>query len=148
MKEARIYNNCWRGQEISTEGIARGYIDYRCLANCVEHMILNNNIINIEPDWWQLYSGTDKKYYDNEGNEISEDEYFDSFEDSGDYDCLEVFQYYIIPEYSAEFLTEYTDEIIYYNDKLDVYLWGITHFDTSWDYVLTDIKIDKEYYNE
>lgn len=43
-----------------------------------------------------------------------------------------------------EFLAEYTDEIVFYNEKLDVYIWGITHYGTSWDYVLTDIKLNKE----
>ena len=28
-----------------------------------------------------------------------------------------------------------------YNEQLDMYLWGITHFGTSWDYVLTDVKL-------
>jgi hypothetical protein len=30
---------------------------------------------------------------------------------------------------------------VFYNEKLDIYVWGITHFGTAWDYVLTDIKI-------
>lgn len=29
----------------------------------------------------------------------------------------------------------------FYSETLDVYLWGITHFGTSWDYVLTDVKL-------
>lgn len=27
--------------------------------------------------------------------------------------------------------------------RMDIYLWGITHFGTSWDYVLTDIELEK-----
>ena len=38
-------------------------------------------------------------------------------------------------------LEELTDEIVYYNSALDLYLWGITHFGTSWDYVLTDVEL-------
>ena len=41
-------------------------------------------------------------------------------------------------------LSRLTDEIVYYNDQLDLYLWGITHFGTSWDYVLTDVRIIEE----
>ena len=26
-------------------------------------------------------------------------------------------------------------------EELDMFLWGITHFGTGWDYVLTDLKI-------
>lgn len=56
----------------------------------------------------------------------------------------EIYQYYIIDSQLARILQELTDEIIYYIDYLDVYVWGITHYGTSWDYVLTNIKIDLE----
>lgn len=54
----------------------------------------------------------------------------------------EIFQYYIISDNLAEILKELTNEIVYYIDYLDVYVWGVTHYGTSWDYVLTDIKIE------
>lgn len=54
----------------------------------------------------------------------------------------EIFQYYIISDQGAEILKDYTDEIIYYNSNLDMYVWGVTHYGTSWNYVLTDIKLD------
>lgn len=56
----------------------------------------------------------------------------------------EIFQYYIIDDKLAEILQEWTDEIVYYIPLLDVYVWGVTHWGTSWDYVLTNIKIDLE----
>lgn len=54
----------------------------------------------------------------------------------------EVFQWYIVSDGGAELLKRETNEILYYNGRLDMYLWGVTHWGTSWDYVLTDIKID------
>lgn len=56
----------------------------------------------------------------------------------------EIFQYYIISDNGADILKRFTDEIVYYIPVLNVYVWGITHFGTSWDYVLTDIKIEEE----
>ena len=53
----------------------------------------------------------------------------------------EVYQYYIISDGGARILKDLTDEIVYYHEDLDMYLWGITHYGTSWDYVLTDIKL-------
>lgn len=53
----------------------------------------------------------------------------------------EIFQWYIVSDCGASILKDYTSEIIYYNEKLDMYLWGITHYGTAWDYVLTDIRI-------
>ena len=53
----------------------------------------------------------------------------------------EIFQYYIIDKLASENLQEHTNEVILYNEGLDIYLLGVTHFGTSWDYVLTDIEI-------
>ena len=54
----------------------------------------------------------------------------------------EIFQYYIISSHTARELQEHTNEVILYNEGLDIYLLGVTHFGTSWDYVLTDIRIN------
>lgn len=51
----------------------------------------------------------------------------------------DIFQWYIIDGHGAELCQE-AGEIVYYNDVLDLYLWGVTHYGTSWDHVLTDIK--------
>lgn len=39
-------------------------------------------------------------------------------------------------------IKQYTDDPLFYNDTLDMYVWGITHFGTSWNYVLTDVKLN------
>ena len=54
----------------------------------------------------------------------------------------EIFQYFIISDNGAEILKDYTDEIVFYNETLDMYVWGVTHWGTSWDYVLTDIRLN------
>lgn len=54
----------------------------------------------------------------------------------------EVFQYYIIDDNGARICEEF-NEIVFYNEELDLYLWGVTHWGTAWDYVLTDIKCEK-----
>ena len=53
-----------------------------------------------------------------------------------------IYQYFIITKYTANKLLAHTNEVILYNEGLDIYLLGVTHFGTSWDYVLTDIKIN------
>lgn len=53
----------------------------------------------------------------------------------------EIFQYFIVSDAGADLLKDY-GEIVYYIPALDVYVWGVTHYGTSWDYVLTDIKIE------
>ena len=110
------------GREISNYGVENGYIDYRCLANIVGNMILCNDIMNYEIDYWNIENGFD---YDEEN-----EEYYD------------IYQCYIIDSFGAEFLIEHTNEIVYYNENLNLYVWCITHYGTSWDYVLTDIEIN------
>ena len=59
----------------------------------------------------------------------------------------EIYQYFIVDSNGAEILQE-INEIVFYNDVLDMYVWGVTHWGTSWDYVLTDIKCNVPYENE
>lgn len=67
-------------------------------------------------------------------------EEIDELEEEQD-ETPEIFQYFIISDSGAEILKDYTNEIVYYIPALDCYVWGVTHYGTSWDYVLTDIKI-------
>lgn len=61
----------------------------------------------------------------------------------------EIFQYYIISDEGARILKDWTNEILFYNEELDMYVWGVTHYGTSWSYVLTDIRLNcgEEAYN-
>lgn len=61
-----------------------------------------------------------------------------------EYNYPEVFQWYIISDNGADILKDYTNELVYYCETLDVYVWGVTHYGTAWDYVLTDIPCEKE----
>lgn len=112
------------GNKISDYGLEHGYVDYRTLAKCFD-AVLNNDIINKtqEIGYWDIVSGTD---YDKETDEYTE-----------------IFQYYIVSDNAVEILQE-ANEIVYYNEELDMYVWGVTHWGTSWDYVLTDIKVELE----
>lgn len=56
----------------------------------------------------------------------------------------EFFQYYIISASGYEILSDYTHETVFYNEKLDMYVWAVSHWGTSWDYVLTEIPIELE----
>ena len=56
----------------------------------------------------------------------------------------EIYQYYIISENGANILQTYTNDPVYYLPVLDCYIWGVTHWGTSWDYVLTDCVLELE----
>jgi hypothetical protein len=121
-------NTVWRseyfcGNKISEYGLKNGYVDYRTFASSFD-AVLNNNIINYRDnyEYWDIVNGYDYK------------EEYDEY--------IEVYQYYIISEQGYNILKDYTNELVYYNSDLDMYLWGVTHYGTSWNYVLTDIKIE------
>ena len=72
--------------------------------------------------------------------EIAElQERIEELEEGQDY-YPEIYQYYIVSDNGAEILKRF-NEIVFYNERLDMYVWGVTHWGTSWDYVLTDIEI-------
>jgi len=117
----KLYGDRVYGTKVSEYGLENGYLDYYTLSEIVGDMILNNDVFYKSGyENWTLENGLEE---DEEGN------------------YLEVYQYYIITDSGARFLSDYTDELVFYNEELDMYLWGITHFGTSWDYVLTDIKL-------
>lgn len=116
-REMRLYGNRAFGIEVSPYGLEQGYLDYHALGKIVGDMILNNTVRAETMCDWEIVTGE-----------------FDHA----------IFQDYIISEYGYRILSNYTDEIVFYNEKLDMYIWGITHYGTSWDYVLTDIKLVKD----
>ena len=118
----KMYDNKIYGVKVSEYGLENGYLDYLTLSKIVGDCVLNNYIYeHAGYENWELYNG------------LEEDE-------DGNY--YEIYQYYIISESGARFLRDYTDEIVFYNEDLDLYLWGITHFGTAWSYVLTDVKLN------
>lgn len=131
------------GNIISEYGLKNGYVDYRTLAKSFDAVLCNDitKLFNTTVDGKycevELENGCDVTCYDEDYNEV---------EPNSDNECycepVEIFQYYIVDNNGYEILTELTNEIVYYLPLLDVYVWGVTHYGTSWDYVLTDIKID------
>lgn len=125
----------YHGNAISDYGMEYGYVDYATLAKCF-NAVLNNDIMSLTYDIgsWEQVSGT----VDN-SEEIEE---LEEENESEQEDDQEVFQWFIVDDWGARLLQQETNEIVYYNETLDMYLWGVTHFGTSWNYVLTSIAID------
>ena len=116
-REIEMYNGKVWGVKVSSYGLEHGYLDYQTLAGIVGDCILNNTIRDRTMTDWEMVAG--------EFNTM-------------------IFQDYIIPESGYDFLSKYTDEIVFYNENLDVYIWSITHYGTAWSHVLTDIKLVEE----
>lgn len=118
-KEMYVYDGKVYGVEVSEYGLENGYLDYKALANIMGDCIANNTVREETKYDWEMVNG------ELEDNELI---------------CHE----FIISEYGYKLLADYTDEVVFYNEQLDIYVWAVTHTGTSWNYVLTDIKLIME----
>lgn len=146
------------GYEISGYGVENNKVDYRTFAQTFNH-ILNNNIMEELQDrgfYFDKISGgidnselieeIEKQIEELEEMELDEtiekqlEELEEQIEElrEEEENTPDIFQFYIVDD--IRFL-EMNNEIIYYCENLDLYIWCVTHYGTSWDYVLTDIKI-------
>lgn len=165
-----IRSKYFYGNEVSSYGQENGYVDYRTLAKAFD-AVMSNDIISQTDGvigYWEQESG----YVDNSDQIEELEEAIEALEDEITEDSTEeqdaatqekidelreqieeleeeqdrqpdIFQWFIVSDNGAEILKE-AGEIVYYNSELDMYLWGVTHWGTSWDYVLTNIKIEAE----
>lgn len=104
----------------------QGYASYRTLVEYyIGDIVLCNNIVNI-----------DESIYDNMTNGYDEDteEYKD------------IYQYYLcdITEWDRKELEE-MGIILSYSNMLECDVLCVDHYGTSWDYVLTDVKLFDTY---
>ncbi len=129
-KQLKLAGKYFCGNEISNYGKEHGFLDYDTFSRAFDH-VLNNSIFELGQGigyGWELVNDLD---FDYEEEEIIEEP--------------EVFQWYIVSDSGAQIIQDYTNEILYYHDELDIYLWGVTHWGTGWDYVLTDIPCNCGY---
>ena len=161
-----VHGKYFYGNEISEYGQENGYVDYATLAKAFD-AVLNNDIIQktYEIGYWEQESG----FVDDNTEEIEEireeikelmledwdgnqkkieelESIIENLEEEQDY-TPDIYQYYIVSDNGARILEE-INEIVFYNEELDMYVWGVTHYGTSWSYVLTDIKCNVLYEDE
>jgi hypothetical protein len=134
------------GHKISDYGLECGYVDYRTLAQAFD-AVLNNEVLSKTSSigYWEPVGGSEYYYEDDNGNIIQQEEYDElSGEEQDKYsECYhEVFQCFIVYDNGARILQELTDEILYSTRNSICYHLGSYSYGTSWDYVLTDIKLD------
>lgn len=159
------FNEYFYGNKISDYGLENGYVDYGTFAKAFD-AILANDLMNKTADigYWEpvtsdiYYEDLDGTIYTQEERDDRVDELEAHLEDEENPDEIQeleaqiealneehykdIYQWYIVDENGARICEEF-NEIVYYNEKLDMYLWGVTHWGTSWDYVLTNIKCAK-----
>ena len=109
------------GRELNEYEIKNKRLSYATMANSF-NAVLCNNITQIDPDLFDnLESGEDA-----EG------------------ELPEIYQWFIV-ENSAKWILEKANEPLFYSDKLECYVWGVTHYGTPWSHVLTSLELDENF---
>jgi hypothetical protein len=110
---------------------------------CCDNLIMNNYIIEelAKKDiFFETYSGEQCYYIDKDGNDLTRQQAEEM--DFNDYEeCyVDIYQYFIIDGQAADRLAEYTNEIVLYNEDLDMYLLCVSHYGSSWSDVSANWK--------
>ena len=154
------------GNKISEYGLENGYVDYATLAKSFDAVMVNditklfytcidneyiepeqiNGYIDNSDEIEELNENISALMEENEDGSKTEEidelqNRIDELQHEMDYQP-EIFQYFIVDNKGAEIIKDCTNDPLYYIDYLNIYIWGITHWGTSWNYVLTDVKIE------
>lgn len=96
------------------------------------NMLLCNDIREVDETIWDnIESGELLEYFDADGNPCEEEDAEETTEN-------EIFQFYLIDRGTAQRLMRSTNEVVMYSDMLNLYVLGVTHLGTAWDYVGTE----------
>ncbi len=157
MKRNKLYGTTFCGNEASDYAKENGYLDYATFAKAFD-AVMNDSIMKntCEIGYWEQENGIIDNSEEIEELEEQIEDLEEGFEEYTDIqekiDELkeeqerlynqEIFQYYIVSDQGAEMIKQYTEDPLFYNETLDMYVWGITHCGTAWSYVLTDVKLN------
>lgn len=154
------------GNKISEYGLQNGYLDYGTLAKAFDAVLcnditklfysdINGEYNEVEQIHGYIDNSDEIEELNNRMNELMLDDendehaaeidklqaQIDELENEQDYQP-EIYQYFIISDNGKRIIEEFTNDPLFYIPVLDVYVWGVTHWGTAWDYVLTDTKLE------
>ena len=113
----------------------RGYASYRTIIEYfIGDIVLCNNITEIDESVYDNLPIKERYYNENDDNAYCDDS------------APEIYQYYLchVSDYEKE-QCEKAGLILSYSDKLDCDVLCVDHWGTSWDYVLTNVKLFDDY---
>lgn len=122
MKEQKFFY----GFPVSEYGAQYGRVDYKTLSKAVDAF---------------LFNGAQSLFYASLNGDFLEPEIVNGTETDEEGNYKDFFQFFAVSEHGAQILKRHTNETVFYLSSLDLYIWAIDHFGTSWAYVLTDIEI-------
>lgn len=96
--------------------------NYKKVAELGTTLFVNFDFIRRATETGTLHSLTpEREYYLEDENDPDSQIYYD------------IYQYYFIDNELASLLADWSDEILFYDEETDLYIWGVTHFGTPWE---------------
>lgn len=124
----------------------QGHASYKTIVDYfIGDIVLCNNIVEIDSSVYDNLT-IEEKYYNENDEEITEEEYYNDDNAYCDNSTPEIYQWYIcnLSDYDKK-QCEKAGLILSYSDMLDCDILCVDHFGTSWDYVLTSVKLFDDY---
>jgi hypothetical protein len=116
-------------------------ISYAELSKKLGGVVLCNNVTQVDEDNWP-YSFIVGPLLEQRIEELNSDPDYNFTEDepASVHDLAEgcIYQSYIIDDMAARDLVNHTTELVTYSEKLEVFVWHVTHYGTSWSGVHLD----------
>lgn len=126
--------------------LEQGYASYKTLVDYyIGDIVLCNNITEIDESVYENLN-IEEKYYNENDEEITEEEYYNDDNAYCDNSIPDFFQFYLcnVSQWEVE-QAKKAGLILSYSDKLDCEVLCVDHWGTSWDYVLMNVKLFDNY---
>lgn len=126
--------------------LEQGHASYKTLVNYyIGDIVLCNNIAEIDSSIYDNLE-IEEKYYNENGEEITEEEYYNDDDAYCENNTPEIYQYFLcnVSQWDAE-QAKKAGLILSYSDMLECDVLCVDHWGTSWDYVLTSVKLFDNY---
>lgn len=124
----------------------QGFASYKTIVDYfIGDLVLCNNIKDIDQS---VYDNLEikERYFNENDEEITEDEYYNDDNAYCDSSIPDIYQWFIcnLSDYDKK-QCEKAGLILSYSDMLDCDVLCVDHWGTSWDYVLTSVKLFDDY---
>jgi hypothetical protein len=132
-------------QRMGAYELEKGYASYKTIVDYfVGDIVLCNNITEIDGNVGYIEENT--RYYNENDEEISEEEYYNDDNAYCDNSMPEIYQYYLcnVNDWDKK-QAKKAGLRLDYSYKLDCDVLCVGHWGTSWDYVLTNVKLFDNY---
>lgn len=136
-----------KNEKMGAYELEKGRASYRTIIErFIGDIVLCNNIVDIDESIFENMNANAYYYIDDNGNYRTLEEYNNDTTGEIREEYAEIYQYFVcnVSNLDLKYL-EQAGIIMSYSDKLDCDVLCVDHLGTSWEYVLSDVKLFDTY---